>query len=273
MIRVKFDRPSDEEWLDWVRRGHLAVKALVRSAAATPAEAIDDRLYKEQRWRFLAAFHEKCAYCEVKIVAGQRSGDVEHYRPKGRVMTRDGKQVFSRQEPHPGYYWLAYHWRNLLPACLACNRPGTDPKGLASGKWDRFPVEADTWARTLRGVSRERPLLLNPWRDDPNEHLVFDDPNGIIGFRTTRGEITVQILGLNRDGLPEGRRKAYRQARLAFKRYYESLVQEDDAEVDRAYEDLFAYESGAAEFSAVGRAGIAVQRGIYERHVARFPPA
>jgi hypothetical protein len=269
VIRVKFKRPADAQWLDWVRRGRAATKAMIRSSAAKPAELIDEDLYKEERLRFLDAFHQKCAYCEIKIVPGQRAGDVEHFRPKGRVMTRDGKPVFSKEEPHPGYYWLAYYWQNLLPACLACNRPGTDPKGFASGKWDRFPVASGTWARSVREVLREKPLLLNPWRDDPNEHLVFDDPNGMIGYKTSRGEATIEILGLNRDGLPEARRLAFRRARLAFRRYHESLVQDDENEVDCAYAELLAYETGSAEFAAVGRAAIAPARERYEQYLKR----
>ncbi len=64
------------------------------------------------------------------------------------------------------------------------------------------------------------------------------------------------------------RRKAHRDAKLAFKRYYESLVQDDAAEVVRAFEDLRAFETGAAEFSAVGRAAIAKQMRVYERNLA-----
>jgi hypothetical protein len=270
MIRVKFKVPKDEAWLDWVKRGREARRELVEAGVDKPAELINDKLYKEQRLRFLEAFHYKCAYCELKIVAGQRAGDVEHFRPKGRVMDANGKPVFSKEEVHPGYYWLAYRWHNLLPSCLACNRPGTDPRGYASGKWDKFPVEARQWARAARDVAREKPLLLNPWKDDPDEHLVFDDDTGVLGFKTLRGKTTIEILGLNRDGLPEARRKAYRNAQLAFRRFHESLVQHSDEEVEQAAEDLRQYLDGRAEFSAVGRAAAAKARRRYEERKRAF---
>lgn len=52
----------------------------------------------------------KCAYCEGYVEKG--SLEVEHYRPKGSVEGSD----------HPGYWWLALNWKNLLPACAACNK-------------------------------------------------------------------------------------------------------------------------------------------------------
>ncbi|MEF9674035.1 hypothetical protein QNM99_25505 [Pseudomonas sp. PCH446] len=39
--------------------------------------------------------------------------DVEHYRPKGAV---------SEDASHPGYWWVAMDWDNLLPSCIDCNR-------------------------------------------------------------------------------------------------------------------------------------------------------
>ena len=54
----------------------------------------------------------KCAYCE-SFYAGTQPVDVEHYRPKGKVDGMAG---------HPGYWWLAGRWENLLPSCIDCNR-------------------------------------------------------------------------------------------------------------------------------------------------------
>src|SRR6266478_5588143 len=63
--------------------------------------------FKSQIWsayRSLLAqlFHEKCAFCESPLLA-TGFGDFEHYRPKATV-NEDAK--------HPGYFWLAYDWKN-----------------------------------------------------------------------------------------------------------------------------------------------------------------
>jgi hypothetical protein len=59
-------------------------------------------------------FHNKCAYCESNYAA-VITGDVEHYRPKGRIKASDKKAIW------PGYYWLALTWENLLTSCKICN--------------------------------------------------------------------------------------------------------------------------------------------------------
>ena len=143
-------------------------------------------------------FHGKCAYCET-FYAAVHPMDVEHFRPKGAV---------AEDEAHPGYWWLAMKWDNLLPSCIDCNRmrkqmtPKGDVSQVAllqgdnvgfsagglqkSGKKDSFPL-ADTGARladagaTARdelamaispALNAEHALLLNPCLDHPEQHLV-----------------------------------------------------------------------------------------------------
>jgi hypothetical protein len=53
----------------------------------------------------------KCCFCERRRDA-KLEADVEHFRPKLKVTENAG---------HPGYWWLAYEWSNLLFACKACN--------------------------------------------------------------------------------------------------------------------------------------------------------
>jgi uncharacterized protein (TIGR02646 family) len=80
------------------------------------------------------AFLGKCAYCEVQFVLDQ-TGDVEHFRPKAGVVDEHDQRV-----DHPGYYWLAYEWSNLLPSCSKCNRLTKTKDGRRVGKGERFPV-------------------------------------------------------------------------------------------------------------------------------------
>lgn len=213
MIKLVFEQPTDSVWIDWVEEGARAAQELLEQAPAD--RQIDERLYRRQRERFLEASFMKCAYCEVLLLPGQRRGDVEHYRPKGRVRDGSGNLVATYDahsettRHHPGYFWLAYEWRNLLPSCLACNRRAYDAfTGEQSGKGDYFPTLDGNWAWTPDDLELERPALLNPWIDDAERHLHFDIETGMVGGLTERGTITIDLLGLNREGLPESRLEA-----------------------------------------------------------------
>ncbi|MCB1391059.1 MAG: hypothetical protein KDK12_18245 [Rhodobacteraceae bacterium] len=169
--------------------------------------------------------HGKCAYCESKI-AGTQDTDVEHYRPKGGVSEADEAGI-----AHPGYWWLAMVWENLVLSCQHCNQTRSNhqivPDGLATyeellealqraprtraGKLDAFPTEDNTWVTLVDGdLATEKPLILNPADVDPDLHLEWVLFEGAATVRARNGspvgEATRHILGLNRRWLEEDRR-------------------------------------------------------------------
>ena len=172
---------------------------------ATRAKAEYDGSFRSEVWSELKVwllanvFHGKCAYCEANVEATS-FGDAEHYRPKGGVkefvggrwmpVTKDGRK-------HPGYYWVAYDWKNLLPACQRCN------SGL--GKRNGFPISGvrvfdeatapDT--ETLNQI--EQPLLLHPYdrTTSPSDHIVFT-ADGLAQALDIIGEESIRLLDLNR---------------------------------------------------------------------------
>ncbi|WP_456364945.1 hypothetical protein C1N73_34030 (plasmid) [Priestia aryabhattai] len=107
-------------------------------------------------------FHDKCAYCESKI-AHITYPHIEHWRPK--------KAVYE-DKSHPGYYWLASGWDNLLLACSICN--GQKHKG------NKFPIEAmSKYARkSNHSITLEDPLLINPCLENPEHHLQYTELGG-----------------------------------------------------------------------------------------------
>lgn len=174
-------------------------------------------------------FHGKCAYCETYYAASAPM-DVDHYRPKGKVADDLG---------HGGYWWIAMAWENLLPSCIDCNRmrgqvlveisPSlevlartTRPPKVNAGKKDSFPLAA-AGVRAIaeaKDFSAELPLLLNPCVDDPAQCLAFAfDPQHPVGLlmpvgdlaQRERGAVSIQIYGLNRQGLVEDRTRLLRQ--------------------------------------------------------------
>ncbi len=160
-------------------------------------------------------FHGKCAYCECKYEDTQPM-DVEHFRPKGAIK-EDGEKL-----AHPGYYWLAADWDNLLPSCIDCNRQRTQESGLTNrrdllGKGNEFPLAANS-KRVLRHnevVDNEVYLLLNPCNliINPEDHLDFLEdglviPKRIDGIKPSKfGQASIKIFGLNRVGLVNARKE------------------------------------------------------------------
>lgn len=162
-----------------------------------------------------ALFHGKCAYCESRYdVSGPV--DIEHYRPKGGIDGVPG---------HPGYWWLAAEWTNLLPSCLDCNRRryqqtpeefaslsgALDAKRkagltlLKTGKETCFPLAGMGVRMATRpdplvadaALAAEQALLLDPCRDDPSRHLRFhidrEAPLGIV-YPAGNGSVMLPVL-------------------------------------------------------------------------------
>ena len=171
-----------------------AVSALQRvenAVAAGQSPEFDRTVYahRDVKAALIEAQHGKCCFCESKV-RHVSPGDVEHLRPKAGF----------RQHPHsalekPGYYWLAYAWDNLLFACEECNR---------REKRNLFPLEDPAKrARTADALAGERPVFVDPARDEPADHIEFREevPVG----RTKRGTATIESLGLRRPSLAERR--------------------------------------------------------------------
>ena len=267
MRRIPRQPPSSKVWKRWISDCSKATKELAQQAARGEKPLIGD-LYKRKSIKdeyFFAAgppFYGKCAYCEVSIRDYQH-GDVEHFRPKAGVTDENGQPVYlldeeglvqidSKGEPleHPGYYWLAYEWTNLLPACVRCNQDDVR-QGRRIGKHCRFPIEG-RHAQRPEEVAQEKPLLINPLSDqegdDPSHHLVVDTKTGLMAHRTPRGQACLDIFGLNvRDQLVDDRRKACREAEFLWARLF--YVRHDPAESAEILEEIAAIRRGEKPFT------------------------
>ncbi|UEG55033.1 AAA family ATPase [Mucilaginibacter daejeonensis] len=156
----------------------------------------DTNYYKEIKSALIEAFNNKCAYCESQLgVAAEMQ--IDNFRPK--------QMKFSESFGNgPHYYWLAYEWENLYAVCPNCN----------SRKANKFPLE-DEATRCRIGaqgneLQLERYLLLDPVVDDPGAHLNFE-LDGLVRGASSRGDATIEILGLNRRALVDARKKEAEQ--------------------------------------------------------------
>jgi len=160
--------------------------------------------------------NDKCSYCE-SIITHVDFGNIEHFKPKSK---------------RPD---LAFDWDNLFLSCTMCN--STRYKG------DKFPEAA------------EGGPIINPCDDDPNDHFefFFDMTAKIstLNHRTPRGEVTKNLLGLNRPKL--------RAVRSAAMRKIAALVRlaEADGEARELVEAACQDDAEFSAFAAALRADIA----------------
>lgn len=267
MRRIPRRPLSSAVWKRWVSDCSKAAEELAQQVARGEKPVISN-LYKRKSIKdeyFLPAgppFYGKCAYCEAPIRDYQH-GDVEHFRPKAGVSNKDGQPVYLLDEQghlqidadgervkHPGYYWLAYEWTNLLPTCVKCNQDDVR-EGRRIGKHTRFPVEG-RHAQRPEEVAQEKPLLINPLSDqdadDPSHHLVADTKTGLMAHRTPRGQACIDIFGLNlRDQLVDDRRKACREVEVLWARLIH--LRHDPAEKAEVLKEIEAIYRGEKPFT------------------------
>ena len=198
----------------------LVDKSIIWREALANAKSKPERERCQKRYRHAQIkatlkrlFVGKCAYCESKMTH-MDYGHIEHFRPKAG--------------PH-GRPELTFDWTNLFLACGICNG--------AEFKSDRFPKAA------------EGGPLVNPCDDDPGQHFTFEyDSHAKLASvcgKTTRGDLTVNVLGLNRHDL-----RAYRSHQIRRIVALASL-----ASVDAEAADLFkAAQQSSSEYAAFARA-------------------
>jgi uncharacterized protein (TIGR02646 family) len=161
--------PLSSRSLELLQRRTLAVRA-----------AADPKSEASRLWRL----RKNLAFAEIRktldqMATGRRrcmycedslGTDLEHFWPRATYPER------------------AFVWENLLLACSHCN---------SNGKRSRFPLDAS-----------DRPLLLDPTRDEPLDHLLFSE-TGRYKHRSRKGKTSIQVFDLNRIPLAEGRRDAW----------------------------------------------------------------
>ncbi|SOD79915.1 HNH endonuclease [Spirosoma fluviale] len=167
---------------------------------------------KEVKDALEVIYLKKCAYCESD---GKEAApfQVDHYRPKKGV----------KDDPaHPGYYWLAYEWSNLILSCANCNRPKSTQFPVAGVRVSSHPMLNNNPEELNREhclivsaeLTAEQPYIVNPETDDnPAAHFSFAT-DGRIGHKTTAGAYTIRVCDLMRDELVLKRKEIFDEVLL-----------------------------------------------------------
>lgn len=139
----------------------------------------------------------KCGYCESRLHLWDNDkpdGDIEHFRPKAKVVC----WLDSSSESNHGYYLLAYHPRNYLISCRVCN---------VKYKGNFFPTKSCSYLKTANPnkLAEEKAMLIHPL--DPNdpkleEVVSFDCTlavlhKGLSDDVNERGGIMIEFFKIN----------------------------------------------------------------------------
>ncbi|MBJ2126589.1 AAA family ATPase [Flavobacterium sp. IB48] len=163
----------------------------------------DDRFNREIKECLMYSFHEKCVYCETKLGVSDL-GILDSFRPRSGARGLDKAKYASTH-----YWWLYHEWDNMMLSCSTCG---------VKYKRDFFPLEDENLRAPIRakGVEllNERAMLIDPCLENPEEHLAFS-ADGVVSALTPKGQVTIEVLGLNRQPLQDKRNKAAQE--LLFK--------------------------------------------------------
>jgi len=194
-----------------------AAKAKQDASAAKDAAARRRIIEKNgDMWRtarpaLAAISSDRCWYCEVREARSDMP--VDHFRPKGRV---------ADEPAHPGYWWLAYDWKNFRLSCTYCNSRRVDVvNGTDGGKQDHFPLCAGS-QRAMSDtddVSKEIPQLLDPCCHGDPPLLSFRQDGMPVPSRDEavdavaheRAKCSIHFLHLDHNNLVRERKSIYRR--------------------------------------------------------------
>jgi hypothetical protein len=316
VIFVRFDpetltAAARQEWNAWLQRAEVATRRTIDLWEDQGKPGFDPAVWTSLKsWLLEHVFHGKCAYCETHLSGARQPGDAEHFRPKKGVNYRPveaGRSAFVpamaedeaatpvRTIQHPGYFWLAYNWRNLLPACNFCNR--------AAGKRNQFPIQRKQYAfirrltedqvRRLKSPpypsgkwagayylapedlnDLECPLLLHPYFDaDIDSHIGFDSRGQVYAKKqgqrlSLKGLESIAVYDLASEDLRVRRQAAQEIALTKFAAavaYFRSCQGQsrqeaiDGAWKEQAIQDLMA---GKSEYSAAALSAVREEYGL-----------
>jgi len=275
MVPIRFDPAglTGEKkafWDRWSADAREETTKLIKKWEATGRITTDDfnsQIWSElKHWLLENVCAGKCAYCETHIEQARQPGHAEHFRPKAGIRNRGrtrsrGIDGAGNVVEHPGYFWLAYSWKNLLPCCQLCN--------TGRGKNNQFPIERDhvlcaildaSQVAKLKAIADSTPsltwpranylgpedlddiegrVLLHPYYDDPTEHLIFGDrgieaARQINGVPSAKGLASIEVFDLKNSALRAVRAAAQLAALNAMNAAFADAVNNKRLGIDEA---------------------------------------
>jgi len=199
------DRPRG--WDESAERARLAVADATDRDQRKAVIATHQTVWRNLKEALEKLSGKKCWYCESIEVRSDKH--VDHFRPKSAVSEEGCAD-------HPGYWWLAFDWRNYRYSCTYCNSRRTDVEtGTVGGKAARFPLrnEAQRCYGPTDTITDEQPALLDPTKAaDPGLLWYYDDGTAVPAHSSEsawwpakRAEVSIELYHLNHTDLKEAR--------------------------------------------------------------------
>jgi uncharacterized protein (TIGR02646 family) len=196
--------------------------------------------------------HKKCWYCETRDL--RSDNPIDHFRPKN--------SVFECPD-HPGYWWLAFNWRNYRFSCTYCNSRRIDREtGDKGGKHDHFPIlnEEQRAMVPTDKIAFERPCLLDPTNANDPRLLFFDQYGRAVPRKNKdkdpiafyRADKSIELYNLNHGKIRQKRAILYRAIFDAVEKI-DVMKSDNSCDVDYAMSNLAKMINEDAEFSAAAR--------------------
>jgi hypothetical protein len=267
----------------------VALEATLK-AATVGAVAAPDRpqYFKDKRgttWgdaRLVAALKavvgNKCWYSEIDL--GGADPEVDHFRPKGRVVEVDA-DLQKTGHVSDGYWWLAFESQNFRLVAQHSNQRRVDDE-TEGGKADFFPVVGDrALPNTPHQQIFETILPLDPcsasdvsllWFD-PDGNPVYSPKNGKSNdFDRKRVKATVWLYHLDKHDTAMPRSNAVTEVRRKLKQAdnYHSLwhsnvpCMKSKASFDKEVAEIAAKLADTSPFAGAKRCAVRLAMSEYE---------
>ena len=171
----KVDRlPLSTTTLDFLKKRQLRViEAGDQAAQPSKRQAAQ---YEEARRLWGSSYKDNEAFDEVRKTLREMAPGHE-FCMYCEYSHGSAIEHFAPMEKDPAN---AFEWDNYLWSCSVCN---------SNYKGPQFPLDES-------GL----PLLINPAREEPREHIEFSPRSGKLSGRTPKGNTTIAVLGFDRRG-------------------------------------------------------------------------
>ena len=276
MRKIDIEKVKSEltdDWLDQARQHIENLKALDLAERREYIKDHSDFWGKDVRRSFWRIGGKKCWYSEEQL--SFKECELEHYRPKGRVA----------KDSHPGYWWLAFNWRNYRIASKIVNQRAEDDRNRdVQGKGTYFPLiggerssEYNPSREDKLSLGNEEPLLLDPINAEDVAMLSYDFLEGMYEGRIIpdkeiclssdekkRVKDSIAYYSLNDGHLIDKRFKKYTELEASCEvlesitqsRMQRELTREESRDWNKHYNILSTLISPDSEFSSMCKAAL-----------------
>lgn len=220
----------------------------------------------------------KCWYSEIGL--GGADPNVDHFRPKGRVVEVDDQMAKTGQNCN-GYWWLAFELLNFRLTSQHSNQRRVD-NNTEGGKADFFPVRGGrTPEKTPYAQIFEDVLPLDPCSASDVSLMWFDpDGNPVYLPKKNKGtkedalriKATIWLYHLDKQDTATPRRKAVKNVQLKLKQadtYYKLWnaavpCMRSRASFDKEVAEIAELIADDSEFAGAKRCAVRLEMANYE---------